>query len=85
MTVESEVDREDEYAEDQTNRSGDGERATFARTRSGVDCRVVNVLERSLIEVTRRVRVGEDEEALGAALHTQSLDRILQDSHKVRI
>jgi len=76
LTVESEVDREDEYAEYQTNRSGDGERATFARTRSGVDCRVVNVLERSLIEVTRRVRVGEDEEALGAALHTQSLDKI---------
>ena len=69
MTVESEVDREDEHSEYQTNRSGDGKCASFARTGSGVDCRVVNVLERSLIEVTRRVGVGEDEEALGAAFH----------------
>ena len=73
MTAETVVDREDEYTEDQTNNGSDWECSAFARASGGVDRGVVNVLERGLIEVTRRVRVRKDEEALGAALHIRDL------------
>ena len=55
LTAEAVVEGEDEYAENQTDRSGDGKCSAFRWASDGVDGRVVNVLEWSLIEITLRV------------------------------
>ena len=67
------VDRKHDHAKQQSDSRDDGHNSAsldrFWRARGGIDLGVVNNFERCFVEVAMFVRVGVEEETLGATFH----------------
>ena len=80
ILTEAVIDREDEYAENQTNRRDDGQSsAAFSDECAASSAESSTTSSECLIEVTLFVRIRIEEETLGATFHGGKLFTLMSE------